>query len=127
MESVEEICSHVALINQSKTILEGTIENVKKQYNNDNYQITIKNGSLENTELYEVINKEKNVFNILLKEDIWKKKALNYINSNYEILSSRNKVQQWKKFLLKLLEMDKIWLIIQREYLVRVRKNPLLS
>ena len=32
MESVEEICDHIALINKSKTILEGKIENIREIY-----------------------------------------------------------------------------------------------
>ena len=32
MESVEEICTHIALINKSRTILDGSINQIKKQF-----------------------------------------------------------------------------------------------
>ncbi len=52
MESVEEICDHIALINKSETILEGTIDEIKKQFTEDNYELTLKNTQLESNEFY---------------------------------------------------------------------------
>ena len=43
MESVEEICDHIALINKSKTILEGPIKNIKQEFSSDCYKIKIRN------------------------------------------------------------------------------------
>lgn len=40
MGSVEEICDHIALINKSKKILDGSIENIRKKYRTNTYQIT---------------------------------------------------------------------------------------
>jgi ABC-2 type transport system ATP-binding protein len=39
MESVEELCSEIALINKSKTILKGDVVSIKKQYKTDNYLV----------------------------------------------------------------------------------------
>ena len=39
MQSVEEICDHITLINQSETIIEGPIEEVKKQFSKNTYVI----------------------------------------------------------------------------------------
>ena len=41
MESVEEICDHIALINNSKTILEGPIEKIKNDFKDDSYEIIL--------------------------------------------------------------------------------------
>ncbi len=41
MESVEELCDHIALINKSKKILEGEIKAVKKQYKTNTYQVAL--------------------------------------------------------------------------------------
>ena len=46
MESVEEICDHFALINNSETILEGSIQNIKKQFDNKQFEVTIKEDTL---------------------------------------------------------------------------------
>jgi ABC-2 type transport system ATP-binding protein len=40
MSSVEEICDHIALINQSKKILDGQIDEVKERFKNNTYDIT---------------------------------------------------------------------------------------
>ncbi|PVX52646.1 ABC-2 type transport system ATP-binding protein [Balneicella halophila] len=40
MPSVEEVCDHIALINNSKVILEGNIHSVKEKYKENNYQIS---------------------------------------------------------------------------------------
>ncbi len=39
MESVEELCDHIALINQSKKILDGSVKSIKNQFKTQTYQI----------------------------------------------------------------------------------------
>ncbi len=39
MESVEELCSHISLINQSKVILEGSVRDIRKQNKTNTYEI----------------------------------------------------------------------------------------
>ena len=87
MESVEEICDHIALINRSKTILQGSIKSIKKQFTNDSYEIITKNAELENNDLYNITSSKEDTFHILLKEGVNWKNVLNYINTNYEIVS----------------------------------------
>lgn len=41
MESVEEMCDHVALINQSNKVLDGTIEDVRNQFKSGEFNIGI--------------------------------------------------------------------------------------
>ncbi len=38
MSSVEEVCDHIALINKSKKILDGPVENIRKQYQDNAYE-----------------------------------------------------------------------------------------
>jgi len=40
MESVEEICDHIALINQSKKVLEGSVEKIRNDYRSHRYVIS---------------------------------------------------------------------------------------
>ena len=42
MASVEEICSHIALINQSKKIVEGAINQIRNKYANNTYRLVCK-------------------------------------------------------------------------------------
>ncbi|HRH66992.1 MAG TPA: ATP-binding cassette domain-containing protein, partial [Bacteroidia bacterium] len=39
MESVEELCSHIALINNAEVILEGAVKEVRKQYKSNSFEI----------------------------------------------------------------------------------------
>ena len=43
MESVEELCDDIALINRSKKILEGSVKDVKNQYKTNTFKIALKN------------------------------------------------------------------------------------
>ena len=42
MASVEEICSHIALINRSHKIIEGPINQIRNKYANNTYQLICK-------------------------------------------------------------------------------------
>lgn len=46
MESVEELCDDIALINNSKMILEGSMQDIKKSFRSNTYELTFK-GSLD--------------------------------------------------------------------------------
>lgn len=39
MESVEELCDHIALINKSKKILDGKLIDIKRQYQNNTFEV----------------------------------------------------------------------------------------
>ncbi len=59
MESVEELCDHVALINSSKKVLEGTKDDIKASFKSDSYRITHK-GSIDGVNnTFEVLKSEE--------------------------------------------------------------------
>jgi len=63
MGSVEELCDHITLINKSRNILEGQIDNIRKQYKSNTYEISF-NGDPEKfasslNNHYEIIEKTK--------------------------------------------------------------------
>ena len=43
MESVEELCDHIALIDRSKKVLDGKVRDIKKQYKSNTYSIAYDN------------------------------------------------------------------------------------
>ncbi len=47
MESVEQLCNHIALINKSKKILEGSVHDIRQQYKENKYAVCIKKGKTE--------------------------------------------------------------------------------
>lgn len=60
MESVEELCDNIALINKSKKILDGAVDEIKNTYRNNAYWIEYE-GDYETTsnDIYEVLQTEK--------------------------------------------------------------------
>lgn len=47
MESVEELCDHIALIHQSNKLIEGRLEDVKKQYRTNSFEVGIITNDVE--------------------------------------------------------------------------------
>ena len=41
MESVEELCDHIALLNKSHKILDGSVKSIKNAYRNSTYHISV--------------------------------------------------------------------------------------
>ena len=68
MESVEEICDHIALINKSKTILEGTIEDIKKQFTANTFEVVTSGGELQENDIFTIVSWKDNNYHIKLKE-----------------------------------------------------------
>lgn len=46
MESVEELCTHIALLNKSQKILDGTVKEVRKQFKSNLYEIEYKGNAI---------------------------------------------------------------------------------
>jgi ABC-2 type transport system ATP-binding protein len=47
MESVEEMCDHIALIHKSNKLIEGKLSDVKKQFRTNNYEVGILTNNVE--------------------------------------------------------------------------------
>jgi ABC-2 type transport system ATP-binding protein len=58
MESVEELCDNITLINKAKTILEGGVDDIRRKWAANEYDIVFSgNVSIESNGLYSVINR----------------------------------------------------------------------
>ncbi len=56
MESVEELCDHIALINKSKKILDGKLSDIKRAYKSNTFEVGL---STENTkDLYQTLDEK---------------------------------------------------------------------
>lgn len=69
MESVEELCEYIALIDKSNKILDGKLSDIKQQFKSDMFEVVLKVTDVDKTE-----NDLKEKFKI--------KKSLLYTNSN---------------------------------------------
>jgi len=101
MESVEEICDHIALINTSQTILEGPIEEIKKQFTNNTYEVITTNKELLENDYFTIINKKKNTFQILLKEERNQQEALQSIIKDVEIISFKKETPSMEEIFIE--------------------------
>jgi len=101
MESVEEICDHIALINKSQTILEGPIEKIKKQFTNNTYEVITTNKELKENDCFTIINKKGNTFRILLKEGESQQEVLQNIIKGVEIISFKKETPSMEEIFIK--------------------------
>jgi len=91
MESVEEICTHIGLINDAKTILEGPIDDVKSNFSDSSYEIICEDyEKLESSFSFKTKLHKKNKHIISINEDI------NFKNFMQDIIS-KNKVVSFQK------------------------------
>lgn len=58
MESVEEMCDHIALIHKSNKLIEGKLSDVKKQYRTNNYEVGILTNNVQGL-MYDITQKYK--------------------------------------------------------------------
>jgi ABC-2 type transport system ATP-binding protein len=57
MESVEQLCDHIVLINKSHKILDGKVKDIKNSYRNNTYRIEYSGDAPDtSTSVFEVIN-----------------------------------------------------------------------
>jgi ABC-2 type transport system ATP-binding protein len=101
MESVEEICDHIALINKSETILEGPIEEIKKQFTNNSYEVITANKKLCENDYFSIISAKNTTFRILLKEGKTHKEALQSIINEVEIISFKKETPTMEEIFIK--------------------------
>ncbi len=97
MESVEEMCDHIALINQSHKILDGEISAIKREYKSNTYQVGIEadNREILEQELaakfetsptrFKSINKEEIQLHIKIPDYSTRRDLINYLNDKGQI------------------------------------------
>jgi ABC-2 type transport system ATP-binding protein len=96
MESVEQLCDSIALIHQSKKILDGKVKDIKNQYRNNTYQINF-SGNLD--------KEENQFFNINAKriED-----GINYLTIQIKDKHSVNDILQYLMPKVQITELTEI-------------------
>ena len=70
MESVEELCDHIALIDKAQKILDGTKKEIKHRYKSDTYHVEYRgtlNGALQGYEIGKVQKLEDNFSQSMIK------------------------------------------------------------
>lgn len=82
MESVEELCDHIALIHQSKKILDGSVDEIKGTYRNNTYWVEYE-GDYQpvNNEVFETLQTEHIKGKTLIKVQLQANKTVNEVLS----------------------------------------------
>ena len=101
MESVEEICDHIALINNSKTILEGPIEKIKNDFRDDSYEIILDTNHLTISDNFNIVSNLENKFNIKINDSSEIRDILNFINKNHNIISFKKNLATIEDIFIK--------------------------
>lgn len=90
METVEELCDNIALINKSKKILDGAVRDIKKQYNTFTYTVDYKaHQTIESNAIFELITNEKSS----VEDSQMKIKLRDGISLNQAIIALIDKIE----------------------------------
>ncbi len=97
MESVEELCDHIALINKSKKILEGKVSDIKRAYKSNTFEVGLLTD--DNNGLYNTLKDKFNVvpadfktiddqlkLNITLDQNTSSNQLLSYLSEKGQVM-----------------------------------------
>ena len=91
MESVEEVCDEITLINNGKSILQGDINYIKNKYRNNSFEIKCTNENLK-LEGFDILDKNKNRYLVKIPEKSNSKELIKEILKSSEIVSFKEKI-----------------------------------
>ena len=100
MESVEEICDEITLINNGITILEGGISSIKDKFRNNTFQIKINSNNLK-LDGFEIIHQNENNFTVKVPSDKNSKELITEILKTSEIISFNEKIPSMEEIFIK--------------------------
>ena len=100
MESVEEICDEITLIDNGISILQGKINIIKDQFRNNTFQIEVNSNNLK-LDGFEIIHQDENNFTIKVPSDKNSKELITEILKNSEIISFNEKIPSMEEIFIK--------------------------
>lgn len=93
MEQVEEICDHIILVNAGKKILDGTVSQVKQDFKENLYQVSLANAaSILNNDVFIIKAQDEDRIVIQKQEGKSNNDILQYLLSNGASINSFNEV-----------------------------------
>lgn len=109
MASVEELCSDIALLNDGKIILNGSITEIKRRFSDDSFVITYDNDSvsLSNSSLYSITEfKEKSV-TVKKNSGVSTNQLIVELSKDFEITSFNKKESSLNEIFIRTIETTK--------------------
>jgi ABC-2 type transport system ATP-binding protein len=110
MESVEELCDHIALIDKSKKILDGPIETIKEQYKEQIYKVDFASTQLDFLstlpEEYQLIHKNSHKAEIQIKNDVPASTLIRYLLDKSDITAFEEKIPSINEIFIKTVQAN---------------------
>lgn len=104
METVEDLCDHIALINKSKKILEGSKKQVKQTYRSNSYWIEHKGALAGVSGRYDVLEQK------ILEEDFYRSVVRSEVASPNELIREITNDTEVHSFIEKIPTMSEIFI-----------------
>ena len=92
MESVEEICDEISLINNGETLLQGEIINIKNNFRNNIFSVEMKTEIDNLSAKFTILNKKENILEIKIQEGSNSKELINELLQKSDIISFNEKI-----------------------------------
>jgi ABC-2 type transport system ATP-binding protein len=109
MASVEELCSDIALLNDGKIILNGSITEIKRRFSDDSFVITYDNDSvsLSNSNLYSITEFKGNSVTVKKNSGVSTNQLIMELSKDFEITSFNKKESSLNEIFIKTIEATK--------------------
>ena len=88
MASVEEICEKITLINHSRVVLEGRVDDIKQSHKKNLFAVNVANGEQVNacSALFDVVQDEEHQGTLIkLNQGVQLREAIAWLNDNYTL------------------------------------------
>jgi len=92
MESVEEICDHISLINNGKCILQGEIAQIKNNFKTNTFSVELKESNLILPEEFKITNQHENKYQIKITDNITSNDLLKELIHKNDIISFKEMI-----------------------------------
>ena len=100
MESVEEICDEITLIDNGISILQGEINSIKDKFRNNVFQIETNSNNLK-LDGFEIIDQDDNHFTVKVPADRNSKELITEILKTSEIICFKEKIPSMEEIFIK--------------------------
>ena len=100
MESVEEICDEITLINNGKSILQGEINSVKNDFRNNTFEFECSSENLV-LENFKNLQQSGNKYSVVIPEENNSKQLIEEILKHTDILSFKEKIPSMEEIFIK--------------------------
>lgn len=106
MESVEQLCDHIALLHQSKKVLEGSMKEIREQFKPDIFSIEYTGHSLQLDEHFEILDTQsfdynRKLSNIRLKQGATPNQLILQAVPQVQVISLQEQIPGMQEIFIK--------------------------